>query len=477
MRWLALHFPFMPLEVTGLCPLDSVPAVAVTEARPGGDRVMLANRCAAAAGVRPGITATAARALLSDLCLVPRAPPREAHALQAMASWSLQFSAQVSLAPPDALLVEVGGSRRLFGGLGSLVNALRSSLAAMGHEVRLVLAPTPQGALLLVRAGLQRRVPGLAALRACLADVPLDTLPVKRERVLALHAAGLRHCGDLLALPRATLGRRLGADFLVWWGRLLGETPDVPLLFEPPAEFEADVELPLAAETAEVLAFPARRLLIMLEGFLRGRQAAVQRIDWRLDHAGAPPTRFALGFQEPLREEGRILGLLRERLMRLRLAAPVVRLVLHASHLIAWPGEAGSLVRDRSTDPDPLFLDRLRARLGGAAVSGLCVAGDHRPEHAMRLCRPGEAGPDLHFPERPLWLLVEPRPLEVRQGRPWWDGPLQLEEERERIDAGWWEGRPVRRDYFAARTTDGARLWIFIDHEQGKGWFLHGFFG
>jgi protein ImuB len=95
----------------------------------------------------------------------------------------------------------------------------------------------------------------------------------------------------------------------------------------------------------------------------------------------------------------------------------------------------------------------------------------------MRLCPPGEPGPALHFPERPLWLLAEPRPLEMRRGRPWWGGPLQLEEERERIETGWWEGRPVRRDYFAARAVDGTRLWIFIDHEQGRQWFLHGFFG
>ena len=477
MRWLVLHFPFMPLEVAGLSSPDTAPAGAVTEAGPGGERVLLANARAAAAGVRPGLTAAAARALLSDLRLVPRDLPREERALRAMASWALQFSAQVSLARPDALLMEVGRSRRLFGGLASLVSVLQNALVVMGHDVRLVLAPTPQAALLLARAGLRRRVPDLGALRACLADVPLDVLPVKAGSVTALHTAGLRHCGELLALPRAALGRRLGTEFLVWWARLLGELPDALPLFEPPEVFDADAEFPLAAETVEAVLFPARRLLLMLEGFLRARQAAVQRVDWRLDHADVPATRFALGFRQPLRDERRILDLLRERLTRLRPAAPVVRLALHAGHLVPWPGEARCLFRDSSANPESAFLDLLRARLGEAAVSGLCIAGDHRPEHAMRLCRPGEAGPGLQFPERPLWLLAEPRPLEVRDGRPWWRGPLQLEDERERIDAGWWDGRPVRRDYFAARAADGARLWLFIDHGQQKRWFLHGFFG
>lgn len=477
MHWLALHFPFLPLEVTGFSPSDPVLACAVTEARAGGDRVVLASMCAAAAGVRPGITQAAARALLPALHLVPRDLSREGRVLQALAAWALQFSAQVSLVPPDVLLVEVGGSRRLFGGLRPLIGELRRALAAVRHEARLALAPTPQGALLLVRAGLQRQVPDLAALHTSLADVPLDVLPLKGGQVVALQAAGLRRCGDLLALPRAALGRRLGRDFLVWWQRLLGEAPEVLSFFEPPPVFEADAAFSPAVETVEALAFPARRLLLLLEGFLRARQAAVQRLDWRVEHADVPATRFALGFQGPLREEPRILALLRERLMRLKLAAPAVRLALHAGDLIPWSGENGCLLRGRSTEPDTAFLDRLRARFGGGAVTGLCVAGDHRPEHSMRLCPPGERGPALHFPERPLWLLAEPRPLEMRRGRPWWGGALQLEEERERIETGWWEGRPVRRDYFAARAVDGTRLWIFLDHEQGRHWFLHGFFG
>jgi protein ImuB len=81
------------------------------------------------------------------------------------------------------------------------------------------------------------------------------------------------------------------------------------------------------------------------------------------------------------------------------------------------------------------------------------------------------------FPERPLWLLPSPHPLESRDGLPWWHGPLKLEGERERISAGWWSGRGVSRDYFVARCEDGSRLWVFLDRKGEKRWFLQGYFG
>ncbi len=44
----------------------------------------------------------------------------------------------------------------------------------------------------------------------------------------------------------------------------------------------------------------------------------------------------------------------------------------------------------------------------------------------------------------------------------------------ERIESGWWDGGDVRRDYFIARTQQGAALWIFKDLRDGS-WHLHGF--
>jgi protein ImuB len=53
---------------------------------------------------------------------------------------------------------------------------------------------------------------------------------------------------------------------------------------------------------------------------------------------------------------------------------------------------------------------------------------------------------------------------------------LDLGQERERIDIGWWDDREVKRDYFVATTRRGERLWIYRELEGERGWFLHGLF-
>jgi len=45
----------------------------------------------------------------------------------------------------------------------------------------------------------------------------------------------------------------------------------------------------------------------------------------------------------------------------------------------------------------------------------------------------------------------------------------------ERIETGWWRGRPIHRDYYRIQTTTGRRYWLFRDLGEG-GWFLHGTF-
>ena len=74
------------------------------------------------------------------------------------------------------------------------------------------------------------------------------------------------------------------------------------------------------------------------------------------------------------------------------------------------------------------------------------------------------------------WLLAEPVPLEVRDGRPWYGSRLDLGAECERIETGWWDGGEVSRDYFVAVSRVGSRLWVYRELDGGQQWYLHGFF-
>jgi protein ImuB len=470
-RWLALHFPALSLDLLesgGDLPL------AIVEPRNGRSVVCLANPAAGRCGVQPGLGAGGARALCTGLRLRERDPAREAEALQRLAAWACQFTSQLCV-EPDALLLEIGRSARLFGGLHHLTGQVAAGLAGLGFTAVPFLAPTPEGALRLARRGEAGEAADLAELERRLGTLPLAALPLDERARRGLHDAGLRRLGELLALPRPGLARRVGPDFLDWLDRLLGVAPDPRPPFTPPATYQGRLELPAEIVAVEGLIFPARRLVGELAGFLLGRQLGAQRLDWRLDHAAVPPSRFALGLARPEREAERLLGLLRERLQRLDLPAPVRALGLSVDDLVPLPGRPLDLLDGRAAEQGLQLLERLRARFGPDAVTGLEVRPDHRPERACAPCAPGRRGIGCRFPLRPLWLLPRPEPLAVREGLPRWRGGLSLEAGRERIESAWWTGAGAARDYFVARTDTGERLWVYRDLSSNR-WFLQGVF-
>jgi protein ImuB len=185
-----------------------------------------------------------------------------------------------------------------------------------------------------------------------------------------------------------------------------------------------------------------------------------------------------------------MLELLRERSEHLQLAAPVVAITLRVAHWQPLAEGSGELFERSRPAGDAQLLERLRARLGEGAVQGLQPVPDHRPERAWRFCPPvggqqvrgarnedrGPAVPRTSpLVPRPLWLLESPRPLAAPDGRPSYGGPLQLELLPERIEAGWWDGDEVARDYYLAYSPPGERLWVYRDRRTGR-WYLHGLF-
>jgi protein ImuB len=49
-----------------------------------------------------------------------------------------------------------------------------------------------------------------------------------------------------------------------------------------------------------------------------------------------------------------------------------------------------------------------------------------------------------------------------------WSGP-------ERVETGWWRGRPARRDYYRVESDNACRYWLFRERKSGK-WYVHGIF-
>ncbi len=447
-----------------------------------------ANAAARAAGIRAGQAVAAAKALAGELRVIDREPSMEREALERLAAWACQFTPVVSL-EPQGLVLEVEACLRLFQGHANLTVAIQRGIRAMGLRAALGIAPTALAARLFARAEAQgrgvRSCLALEDLRERLADLPLFLLAWPEKTLAQLTDLGIVRLRDVLDLPAEGIAKRFGTEIGVSLDRLLGRLADPRAPYSAPAQFRSRLEL--AAETAgvEALLFPLKRMLVEFEGYARGRGAGAQRMALRLEHRRKLHTRVELDFASPEREADFILAIAREKLWRLRLPAATLALDLRAEALLAYTPRVRAWLpgpREQQVDCERL-VERLGARLGRERVFGIALANDHRPEKdwAAVGSRPGvarERKPGLHpvLGLRPAWLLPRPQRLVLANGHPTLQGALALGPGPERIEAGWWDGEEVRRDYYVATNEHGETFWIFREHCDLSAWYLHGVF-
>jgi protein ImuB len=66
--------------------------------------------------------------------------------------------------------------------------------------------------------------------------------------------------------------------------------------------------------------------------------------------------------------------------------------------------------------------------------------------------------------------------LIVEGDAPQLQGGLEMLAGPERIEAGWWDGEEVSRDYYVAANPQGETFWVFREHHGAQAWYLHGVF-
>lgn len=511
--WVAAHVPRLPLAAlqapvnaaAGACGSMVSAPIAIVDGDDRNQRIIAVDPRAEAAGVYEGMTLGAALAVMPDID--PR--PRDAHAelalMRRLAGLAAAFTPQVSIEPPDGLLMEIKPSIRLFGGLRELCRKLRAAcladpvFATPSLQPCFTLAPTALAALVAARAGARCFITDPAVLPARLKPLPIGVLRWPEPENLRLTAMGVRTLGELLRLPRAGFARRFGPARLADLDRLLGRRADPRARLARRERYVGRVDLDHEIEDHGRILQALRPLLEELERFLCERQRGITALQCRFHHYRAAPTACALRLAAPEADAGRLLSLLRERLATLVLPEPVRRCELRSGALSErplaskplWPaGEHGHAPSAEM----PALVEHLRARLGNEAVYGLRSVSEHRPEKAWQkrgadlFADGGRARPALTpatsacVPfRRPLWLLAAPEPLEQQLGRPRRHGPLQFLRGPERIESGWWDGADVARDYYAARDCRGSLLWIYClrsgEGGTGRRWFLHGMFG
>jgi protein ImuB len=514
MLWIALYLPELSLQIAARGVREDR-AIIIKDGPANRPIVSAANKLAKSLGIQIGVPVAAAEALASNLLVVARNKDNETHALERLAAWALQFTPTVTLEPQQGILLEAAPSLRLQGGLDLLMGKIINGCERLGYRVMVGVSPTARAAWWFAITGNYRTNndnflsfprrreneakgrsfegrPSITSkvnmdsrlrgndngddlgnqnnLHARLGKLHITSLGWPTQTVDLLQTLGINTIADCLALPRAGLIQRFGAAIANELDQALGLKPDVRPVFSTPQQFHSRIELPAEVTEIDALLFPLKRLLIELEGFLRGLGAGVQSVRVELEQGSKQRESFDIGLLAPEREHQRLLMLISARLMNVKLERSVWAVSLHAQHLQTLLGKQQSFLADRTSHQlaRRQLLERLQARLGKSKVQTIAPQNDHRPEYAWFIGNVSQREAINTYPLRPLWLLPQPQPIA--------DSDIALIAGPERIEAGWWDGKSVRRDYYVARNRKGAVLWIFCQHRELGQWYVHGLF-
>ena len=485
-----------------------MPPIVVSRKENNALLVAALDERAEALGLRQGMALADARAMHPAIEVVEARPDADRQLLEGLADWCDRYTPLVALAGDDGLFLDITGCAHLFGGEEAMVGDLSRRLGEQGFDARAGLASTPGAAW----AAARYMSPGLIApgdeARA-LAPLPLSALRIPGETRTGLESVGLRTVASILERPRAPFARRFGRLLLLRVDQALGHVEEAvsPRLPVPPLSAERQLAEPV------MLVDDIERLVLLLAGRLKPdlekRGEGARFLSLALFRLDGEVRRFGVRTSRPLREPALVLRLFHERLEKAceRLDAGFGFELVRLSVLDAAPfdSEQGDLSGHNASDGADLslFADRVRARLGEAALARVATVESHVPERAMRLLpyaeaevvsSPAVAGPFRPEAARPIRLLARPEPVhvaavEVPEGPPrhflWRRASHRVvrAEGPERIAPEWWRephDAPTR-DYFRVEDEAGRRYWLFREGLYGSSetsprWFMQGLF-
>ncbi len=421
----------------------------------------------------------------------------------------------------SAVCLDVTGCARLFGktmeeGERAMVaeaGSLASELSGEPGRVHVVIADGPRIALAVAAfgkgaafgegaafgsgAGGGARVvvpPGEA--RLAMSRLPIASLPLPLPTRAWLSRLGISRVSELCALPRKELGSRLGAAEKDVFSLAEGDdrAPLVP--YVPPATPEETVELDVGIDSHEALAFVLKTLTARMSSRLAGRGVAVSRMEvvLSLDVAALTGKRGervraegrrredhteVVVLPAPLASEKDLFVVLRAKMERVTLAAPVRGVTLRVTELSDKPARALSLFSALPRAEG--VLARLAGELSveGCAVGELGLADTWDPAQRSQLLplgsarnsrkkKPEVASPFDPAPE-PTLLLAEDCAIAIDRREM---KPVRFLSRVEQLQ--WWQGERVAFDRVMGRVGD--RLACVVIHRATGQAEITGFF-
>jgi len=501
-RVVSIYLPRLPIDRIRR-DNPSVPAdqPLVVVAKSGAKRWLSAiDANAAKIGLRVGMPAAKAQALVQGLMMVDADPVADASKLEQLTVWALsQYSPVVAMDAPDGIVMDTEGADHLQGGeeimLATLVNRFRSR----GLMATAVVADSWGAAYALARSiRNETLVVPVGGVEGAVMRLPISCLRISPGTVDGLRTLGFRTVEDLMKTPRSPLILRFGPELGRRLDQMLGHVrePIDPIRSAEIIEVSRAFAQPIGA--AETITKYISRLVIQLCSELQAKGLGVRRADLIVHRVDNTIQALRAGTAKPVRDVAWLTKLLKDRIERIDPGFGIEKLSLAAT--MAEPLDdrqiISSLIEEQTADITAL-IDVLGNR-GTQRIYRIAPMASDVPERSVEHVSPVAEETGLSWPAiwpRPMRMLAHPERVECMTLLPdhppvWftWRGKrrrVKRADGPERIFGEWWrrpgEAQAVR-DYFAVEDENGERFWIFrrgdgIDPETGsQHWFMHGLF-
>jgi protein ImuB len=462
--------------------------------------VVAADAAAQALGIRIGMPAIKAQALVAELAIQDADPIADRASLERLAVWALRYSPIVAADPPNGLVMETTGADHLHGGEDAMLSEVVAKLAGAGVRARVAVSETWGASYALTRACADERVIVPADGNArILAALPISTLRLDGDIVSGLRKLGFDRIRDLEATPRAPLTLRFGPSVCRRLDQAFGRMsePIEPVRSPNIVEVRQVFAEPIAAP--ETIHRYLGKLVNELCAALEARGLGARRLDLLFDRVDDIVEAIRAGTSTATREARRLTRLLGDRIETIDPGFGIEAMRLAAT--LAEPLNPKQVVSSLTEEPDAdvsCLIDVLANRVGQHRVYRYAAVASDVPERAVVRVEaasddPGESWP-TEWP-RPPRLLRPPEPIETVALLPdhppvsfTWRGirrRLKRADGPERMFGEWWKGDPelvAVRDYFQVEDDSGERFWIYRagDGENtatgSQRWFIHGIF-
>ena len=196
-----------------------------------------------------------------------------------------------------------------------------------------------------------------------------------------LHRWGIHNIGQLAALDRDAVGRRLGPIGLELWDRASGKTTRLLKLIPPPECFEETFEFENEIETSEPLLFVLRRFLQQLALRLDAVYLVASELRLVITFRDKSVYQHRFIIPEPTTNTEVLFRMLHTHLENFTSAYPIIGLSLEAEP-IKGTSQQFQLFETPLRDPARLAetLGRLAALLGADRVGSPVLEETHRPD-------------------------------------------------------------------------------------------------